>query len=80
MAIGDRVKLVGIPSGLSNDSEFKTADVFQKCLNRTFTISSIERVEGLAHAMIGLDIGEVLGEESFMETIYVEPEHLELEN
>jgi hypothetical protein len=28
--------------------------------------------------MIGLAIGEVLGKASYMETIYVEPDHLEL--
>ena len=78
MKIGDRVRVTGIPSNLSNDTKFRTQEVFQRCFGRIFVISDIQKFEGLDHPMIGLDTGGILEKEPYMETIYVEPEYLEL--
>jgi hypothetical protein len=78
MKIGDRVRIIGIPPDLPSDDEFKTPDVLRRCLGRVFAVADIRQVEGLCHPMIGLDIGEVLEKQSCEETIYVEPEYLEL--
>jgi hypothetical protein len=80
MKIGDRVRIVGIPPNLSQDEEFNTQEIFERCLGHVFTIASIQQVDGLEHPLIGLDIGEILRKEQYMETIYVEPEYLELVN
>ncbi len=61
----------------SDNYEFKTPEVFQRCLRSIFTIADIQQVEGLDHPVIGLDIGEVVGKEPYMERIYIEPEYLE---
>jgi hypothetical protein len=47
MKIGDRVRIIGIPPNLPDDEKFKTPEVFQRCLGRTFAIADIQRVEGL---------------------------------
>ena len=77
MKIGDRVRVVGIPANLPHDDKFKTPEVFQRCFGRIFAGADILRFEGLDHPMIGLDVGEVLGKEPYMETIWIEPEYLE---
>ncbi len=77
MKIGDRVRIIGISPNLPDDSELKTPEVFQRCLGHIFTISDIRQAAGLDHPMIGLDVGEVLGKERCMETVWIEPEHLE---
>jgi len=77
MQIGDRVRIIGIPPNLPDNYEFKTPEVFQRCLRSIFAIADIQQVEGLDHPVIGLDIGEVVGKEPYMERIYIEPEYLE---
>jgi hypothetical protein len=78
MKVGDHVRIVGIPPNLPVDDEFKTPEIFRLCVGRVFPIPAIQQVEGLGHPMIGLDVGEVLGMESYRETIYVEPSCLKL--
>jgi hypothetical protein len=76
MKIGQRVRIIGIPPNIPQDEEFNTREIFVRCLGRVFTIASI--FDAPEHPMMGLDIGEVLGKKPYMETIYVEPEYLEL--
>lgn len=77
MQIGDQVRLIGIPPNLTNDEEFQTLTLFQKCLGRIFSIKGIQEVEGLSYPLIQLDVGHINGAADDMETIYVEPEYLE---
>ena len=72
MKIGDRVRIVGIPKGLKDDRELKTKTVFTKCLGKVF------KVEGFQHELIELNVGRVLGKRSYMETIYIEPEFVDV--
>ena len=72
MKVGDRVRIVQIPKGLKDDGDFKTKTVFTKCLGKFF------KVDGFQHELIELNVGRVLNKPSYMETIYIEPEFLEV--
>lgn len=72
MKVGDRVRVVQVPKGVRDDGEFKTKTVFTKCLGKVFT------VEGFQHELIELNVGHVLSKPAYMETIYIEPEFLEV--
>ena len=78
MKIGDLVRIIRIPPNLPADDEFKTPEIFRRCLGRVFAVNDIRQVDGLGYPLIGLNIGEVLEKASYMETIYVEPDCLEL--
>jgi len=78
MEVGDRVKLVGMPPALPEDAEFKTRSLFEKCLGKTFIVAGFQNVEGLSYALVQLDVGDVLGEASYMHSIFVEPECLQV--
>lgn len=63
--------MVGTPPNLVDADDLQTATLFRLCLGKTFPIR--EMLDGMA----ALDVGEILGELSYMHTIYVEPEFLE---
>ena len=77
MRVGDTVKVIGVPTNVHNDDEFRTRIWFEKCLGKTFTVAGLEAVAGLPFQLIQLDVGHVLGQPSYMHTICVEPEYLE---
>ena len=78
MKVGDAVKLIGVPPGLRDDADLQTKTLFEKCLGRTFEVKAIDTIEGLPHPMIELHVGHVDGAEDFTQSIWVEPEYLEL--
>ena len=79
MRIGDKVRLVGIPADVHDDEMLKTRALFEKCVGETFTVAGLETVEGLPYQLVQLDVGHILGRTSYLETIWVEPEYLQLE-
>jgi hypothetical protein len=79
MKVGDRVKLIGIPPNLRDDKDLQTRTLFEKCLGKSFPIAELVTVEGLPHQVVGLDVGHIVGKAEYMETIWVEPEYLQLE-
>ena len=68
MKIGDLGVITGIPSTLPDG--MGTRELFQKCLGRTFAIVGFE------NGLVELEVGEVLGEPSYMHSIWIEPYHL----
>ena len=80
MQVGDKVKLIGIPPDTRKDDELQTRALFEKCLGETFTVAGLETVEGLPYQLVRLDVGHVLGKAPYLETIWVEPEYLQLKN
>jgi hypothetical protein len=80
LKIGDTVRLIGIPPDCHNDAKFQTHELFEKCMGRTFTVAGLETVDGLPYPLVRLDVGHVLGSASYLETIWVEPEYLQLES
>jgi hypothetical protein len=77
--IGDRVRLIAIPPDVRDDKELQTRTLFEKCLGETFAIAGLETVEGLPYQLVQLDVGHILGKASYLETIWVEPEYLQVE-
>jgi hypothetical protein len=77
--IGDRVKLVGIPPDTHDDNELLTRTLFEKCLGKVFTVAGLEIVEGLPYNLVQLDVGHINGKDPYLETIWVEPEYLQME-
>jgi hypothetical protein len=79
MKVGDTVRLIGIPPGLPDDEELQTRSLFEKCLGKSFRIIDLETVEGLPYQLIKLNVGQVLGKSDYLDSIWVEPEYLEIE-
>jgi hypothetical protein len=72
MTIGDMVRLAAIPPNLpKGDTRLPTRAIFQKCLGHQFVIVEFNEI-----GWAGLGITSVTG--SAGETIWVEPEFLEL--
>jgi hypothetical protein len=78
MKAGDVVKLIGIPKNLGDANDLPTRTVFEKCLGQLFVIAGVDSVEGLPTPLARLDVGDVMGQEPRMHTIWAEPEHLQL--
>jgi hypothetical protein len=77
--VGDTVRLIGIPPGLSDDDELQTRSLFEKCLGRSFRVVELETVAGLSYKLVKLNVGHVLGKNDYLDTIWVEPEYLAIE-
>jgi hypothetical protein len=71
MKIGDKVRILTIPADLP-EGEIRTNSLFEMCKGRVFPIV------GFQGNLIELEVGKVLGREPFMESIWIEPEHVEL--
>jgi hypothetical protein len=66
MKIGDRVEVVAVPGSLP--SGMGTQALFEACVGRVFPVVGIE------NGLLELEVGEVVDEESFMHSIWIEPE------
>jgi hypothetical protein len=71
MKVGSKVRVIGIPDGIEDYSDFPSKSTFTKCVGREFVIAGFNEV-----GMAELDISSVNG--SVGETIWIEPEFLEL--
>ena len=79
MKVGDTVGLIGIRPGLCDADELQTRSLFEKCLGRSFRIVELETVEGLSYKLVKLNVGHMLGKSDYLDSIWVEPEYLEIE-
>ncbi len=78
MKIGDLVRVVTVPDGLNewayDDPEYPdTKTVFQRCIGSTFPV-----IDVTAEGLIELEVGEAMGVDSYLHSIWIEPEHLAL--
>lgn len=73
MKIGDKIRVIKIPGALPDD-ELGTKSLFERCLNRTFP------VVGLRDQLLELHVGEIVGEPSYMHSIWIEREFVEIAN
>ena len=80
MKAGDTVTLIAIPADVNDDGVLQTRTLFEKCLGKTFPIVALETVDGLPYPLVRLDVGHILGEPTYNQTIWVEPAYLQLEN
>jgi hypothetical protein len=65
MKIGDQVEVVAVPRSLP--SGMGTQALFEACLGRIFPVAAID------NGLLELHVGEVVGEESYMHSIWIEP-------
>ena len=54
--------------------------MFEKCLGQSFVIAAVESFEGVPFPLARIDVGHVVGKESWEHTIWVEQEYLEVKN
>ncbi|MEH2499243.1 hypothetical protein V1294_005722 [Bradyrhizobium sp. AZCC 1678] len=64
MKIGDQVEVVAVPGSLP--SGMGTQALFEACMGRIFPIAGID------NGFLELHVGEVVGEESYMHSIWIE--------
>jgi len=43
-------------------------------------MAALDDLDGLPYQLVRLDVGHILGEPTYNQTIWVEPEYLQLEN
>ena len=71
MKIGDLIRVVSVPDGLPEDDPatdrwMKT--IFEPCVGHSFPIID------LTNGLIELEVGEVMGVESYLHSIWIEPD------
>jgi hypothetical protein len=71
MKIGDRVRVLTVPPDLQ-EGKLNTRSLFKLCVGRTFSIV------GFQGNLLELEVGEVLSKEPCMDSIWIEPEHVEI--
>jgi hypothetical protein len=74
MKIGDLVRVIGLASGLEDDPDgLPTKTVFERSVGRTFPVVGFDEC-----GYVELEVGAVIGVESYLHSIWIEPEHLEV--
>ena len=79
MKAGDTAKLIGIPPNVRNDEEFETRSLFEKCVGKSFVIDAVESFNGVPFPLARIDVGQVIGKQPWVHSIWVEMEYLELQ-
>ena len=64
--IGDRVEVIAVPDRLPPG--MGTRALFEACVGRTFAVVGVE------NGLLELEVGDVVGEQKFMHSIWIEPE------
>jgi hypothetical protein len=80
MKAGDTAKLIRIPPNLRDDEVLQTRSLFEKCLGQSFVIAAVESFEGVPFPLARIDVGHMIGKEPWEHSIWVEREHLKLED
>ena len=78
MKIGDRIRIIELPNGLTNDDALQTKDLFERCLGRVFPIAGIVPVKENNTQLLELEVGEVVGEFAAKHSIWIESDLVEL--
>jgi hypothetical protein len=79
MKTGDRVRVVSIPPDVQDQGDTQTRTLFEKCLGQTFVVGDVESFEGVPFPLAKLDLGHVVGKQTWEHTIWVELEYLQVE-
>ena len=72
MKEGDLIRVIRVPEGVRDSDEFKTRSTLEHCIGRVFPIMGFNE-----YGMIQIDVGEIVGKPSYMESIWIEPECME---
>lgn len=73
MKKGNLVRVIRVPDTVQDSESFKTRSTLERCVGHIFPIMGFNE-----HGMIQIDIGEVVGKPSYLESIWIEPGCLEL--
>ena len=65
MKIGDRIEVIAVPQALPVG--MGTQALFQNCLGNVFPVQGIDE-----NGLLELHVGEIVGEESYMHSIWIE--------
>jgi hypothetical protein len=71
MKIGDRVRVLTTPPDLP-EGELNTRSLFKLCVGHTFPII------GFQGNLLELEVGGVFGKDPCMDSIWIEPKHVEI--
>lgn len=71
MKIGDKVRMLAAPPDLP-EGELNTQSLFKLCIGQRFSIV------GFQGRLLELEVGEILGKKPCMDSIWIEPEYVEL--
>jgi hypothetical protein len=71
MKIGDRVRVITVPPDLP-EGEIETKSLFESCIGRILPIV------GFQGHLLELEVGDILGKDPYMDSIWIEPEHVEI--
>ena len=74
MKEGDLIRVTKVPDGVQDSEGFKTRSTLERCVGRVFPIM------GFHEGFVQIDVGEVVGRPSYMESIWIEPGCVELVN
>jgi hypothetical protein len=72
MKEGDLIRVTKVPDGVQDSEGFKTRSTLERCVGRVFPIM------GFHEGFVQIDVGEVVGRPSYMESIWLEPDCVEL--
>jgi hypothetical protein len=72
MKEGDLVRVVRVPAAVADSEQFKTRSILERCVGRSFPVMGFN-MEG----MIQIDVGELVGKPSYMQSIWIEPDCVE---
>ncbi len=67
MHIGQNVRIIAVPDSVVDEPGFLTRSILIQCIGKVFPIM------GFQGELLAIDVGEILGKASYLETIYVEP-------
>jgi len=79
MKIGDTVRVKCVPSDLKDDEVMQTLSLFEKCVGGSFAVAGFREVEGMSQRLVELQVGNVLGVEPYIHSIWIEEEFVETE-
>ena len=71
MKVGDRIEVVAVPESLP--SGMGTQELFEACVGRIFPIRGFDE-----NGLLELEVGEVVGEKSYMHSIWIEADCVRL--
>jgi len=69
--IGDKVRVITVPPDLP-EGDLASESLFKLCVGHTFP------VVGLRWNLLELEVGEIQGKEPYMDSIWIEPENVEI--
>jgi hypothetical protein len=72
LKIGDKVRVIKVPLVLPPDNELNTRSLFEACIGRVFPIVAFDG------DLLELEVGQVLGKSPCMDSIWLEPEFVEI--